>query len=254
MLITNTRAYDTSRRIFRGKGGANDSRLPKVQARRRKGTKTAVKGTTKYENDCLVVVDAEHDDIGQVDVVAHSTIIPDSDRSEMMHECFFPAEKEMKHLKRRLGILLESIQLSSKAIANPVTWQANVLNAVQNAVNEWRAIVIFYPDLDTSAPFSKESSLAVYMLIQLAMQSGPLAGGKPGYFKRCGANAALAALAFLQTVMPDENEAAILGFSERQVDAIQKWKQNASNAIDHDKPPSKSVLKRQDHASKGNVK
>ena len=252
MSTTINRTYDNSRRIFRGKGGANDSRLPKVQARQRKGTKTAVKGTTKYDSD-YIKGDVEHDDSGEIDVAAQLINGTDTTEPETRHECH-PAEKEMKHLKRRLENLLESIQLSSIAIANPVTWQVNVLNAVQNAVIEWRSIVTFFPDLDNSAPLSKESSLAVYMLIQLAMQSGPLAGGKPGYFKRCGSTVAMVALTFLQTVLPDENEATLLCFSERQVDAIQKWKQNASKAIDNDKPPSKSILKRQDNANKGKGK
>ena len=50
-MSTNRVSYDESRRVFRGRGGANDSKLPKYQARRRKGSRTAVKGTTKYDND-----------------------------------------------------------------------------------------------------------------------------------------------------------------------------------------------------------
>ena len=256
-MSTNRVSYDESRRVFRGRGGANDSKLPKYQARRRKGTRTAVKGTTKYDND------------GNADNSAHVTLeevvgkgsdeqkeeFPHLDIIETETQQASPAENEIKHLKRRLRNVQESIQLSGTAIADPVIWQANVLNAVQNSVKEWRAIVTHYPELDTNVPLTKETSLAVYMLIQLAMQSGPLAGGKPGYFKRCGSGTAGVSLNFLRSIVTDSEEAQLMCFSAKQADAIQKWKQNATKAIAEDKAPSKSVLKRHDNANKakGNV-
>ena len=55
-------------------------------------------------------------------------------------------KEELKHLNRRIGILQESIQLSSisTALYNPKTWQDNCLNAVQNCVHEWRHILSFH--------------------------------------------------------------------------------------------------------------
>jgi hypothetical protein len=57
-------------------------------------------------------------------------------------------------------------------------------------------------------------------------------------------------LNFLQTVVPDAVDAQLLCFTEKQGDAIQKWKQDAEKAVINDKPPSKSVLKKQDNANK----
>jgi hypothetical protein len=216
-----------------------------------------VKGTTKYNDD-----DKMNNDAG---IIENGEDMEEEDQDEEMQHMVdeivepttrevHPAEKEILHLRKRLRNVQESVQLSSTAIANPATWQANVLNAVQNSVNEWRAILTHYPDLERSALITKEPALAVYMLIQLAMQSGPLAGGKPGYFKRCGSEAAKVALIFLQTVVSDAQEAQLLCFTERQGDAIQKWKQGADKAVNNDKPPSKSVLKTQDNANKAKGK
>ena len=46
----------------------------------------------------------------------------------------------------------------------------------------------------------KEISLDIYGLVQMAMQTGPLVGSSPGYFKRCGSNVANMALHFLQSL------------------------------------------------------
>eukprot|EP00521_Asterionellopsis_glacialis_P019977 CAMPEP_0195332658 /NCGR_PEP_ID=MMETSP0708-20121125/13481_1 /TAXON_ID=33640 /ORGANISM="Asterionellopsis glacialis, Strain CCMP134" /LENGTH=72 /DNA_ID=CAMNT_0040401603 /DNA_START=82 /DNA_END=296 /DNA_ORIENTATION=- len=70
-----------------------------------------------------------------------------------------------------------------------------------------------------------------------------MAGGKPGYFKRCGSDVAKMALKFLEDAFP-EDVLRIIEFTEKQSDAIQKWKSNAQKAIEKDKAPSKSVLKK----------
>ncbi|KAL3920071.1 MAG: hypothetical protein SGARI_007037, partial [Bacillariaceae sp.] len=94
----------------------------------------------------------------------------------------------------------------------------------------------------------KESGLKVFQLIQLSLQSGPLSGAKPGYFKRCGSDVARVVVAYLKEVIP-QNEVLqaekVLGFSEKQMDVMQKWKTNAEKAVLNDKAPSKSVLKKQ---------
>lgn len=217
-----------------------------------------MKGTTKYDDDDKIKNDAGIIEDGEADMEEEDQdekIQPSVDEvAEPVAREVHPAEKEILHLRRRLRNVQESVQLSSTAIANPAIWQANVLNAVQNSVNEWHAIVTHYPDLERSALITKEPALAVYMLIQLAMHSGPLAGSKPGYFKRCGSEVAKVALNFLQTVVPDAVEAQLLCFTEKQGDAIQKWKQDAEKAVNNDKPPSKSVLKKQDNANKAKGK
>mmetsp|Transcript_83268 Transcript_83268/g.124894 ORF Transcript_83268/g.124894 Transcript_83268/m.124894 type:complete len:88 (+) Transcript_83268:1-264(+) len=85
------------------------------------------------------------------------------------------------------------------------------------------------------------------MLLQLSLQSGPLAGSKPGYFKRCGGEVARVVLVFLGTVIEFIDD---LRFSEKQVAALDTWKLNAQKAAENDKPPSKSALKKQSKKSK----
>lgn len=231
--------------------------------------------------------------------------------------------KEIKHVRKRIRNIQESIQLSVN-IAQPRVWEENSLNAVVNCVNEWRSIVAFHGiprqpdigdgddnghghDVDPSThPFveeeeassqqadrgtippmeehpmhpdnewSKSTSLEVYNLIQMAIQTGPLKGGKPGYFKRCGVDVAKMARTFLvrciciqpqkdqhkegndeaaeaepepeggvPTMMSVESVLSKLRFTVKQKDSLEKWINNADRAIAANKGPSKSALKHQ---------
>mmetsp|Transcript_1459 Transcript_1459/g.1962 ORF Transcript_1459/g.1962 Transcript_1459/m.1962 type:complete len:203 (+) Transcript_1459:218-826(+) len=151
------------------------------------------------------------------------------------------ADKEINHLLKRIKILSESISLSSNAISKPETWRNNVLNAVKNCIIEWRAILTHY-ELDEIQ--IKEPALAVFMLIQQSMQSGPLTGSNPGYFKRCGGCVAKQASIFLNETIPT-SAATDLYFTDKQSITIEKWKTAAASAAAKDKPPSKSQLKKQ---------
>jgi hypothetical protein len=220
---------------------------------------------------------------------------------------------EIRHLKKRVRNVQESIQLGSEGIANPTTYQTNVLNAVENCLDEWRAILNHYmpcahvskerpsfedptlvepdesaihdPDLARSAALGsllptettqmnpgptqvnpepaasgsliidpetiKETALLVYMLLQLALQCGPLTGSNPGYFKRCGGTVAHMVMEFLDKVVPSDQECTqVLRFSEYQANAISRWRDNATKAAVNDKPPSKSNMKKQQGKSK----
>ena len=167
-----------------------------------------------------------------------------------------PYLAEIKHLKRRIRNVQElSIQASRDSIASDVTkYQDNVLNATQNCVNEWRSIARHYSKSnddegdETCLPASirTEVGLIVFQLIQLSVQSGPLSGAKPGYFKRCGASVARVVLDFLEEVVPQHEALGIdcMGFSNKQLEAMRKWKVDAQKAVANNKPPSKSVLKK----------
>jgi hypothetical protein len=110
-----------------------------------------------------------------------------------------------------------------------------------------------------------EVGTVIFGLIQLAMQSGPLKGSQAGYFKRCGSDVAQVAHDFLQRleigdheVSPaNENTTDVLvpridmGFTSKQLDQLCKWKQSSLKAIQQDKPPSKSVLKKIKKKMKG---
>jgi len=164
---------------------------------------------------------------------------------------------EIKHMKRRLRNVQESIQ-TSKSIADPTTWEQNCLNPVRNCIVEWRSIVVRYfqnSNEQLNGQIGKDMSLATFDLLQLAMQSGPLTGSNPGYFKRCGGDVAQAALRLLKSdVLATGDLSVTLLFTERQVDAIGKWKKNAVKAGENNKPPSKSMLKLQQGKSKARDK
>eukprot|EP00934_Nitzschia_sp_Nitz4_P004641 Nitzschia sp. Nitz4//scaffold20_size174350//78601//79497//NITZ4_002102-RA/size174350-processed-gene-0.24-mRNA-1//1//CDS//3329541809//4631//frame0 len=282
------------RRIFRGRGGPTDGRLPKHNAKRRK--QPAKPQTNKYDADEILPPmsrmqvlppDTASDPHATVFVPPESSPSDDSevsvqdgmdeddnDDEEETHTpqvdpsvhhnmpaptpADSPALKEVKHLVRRVKNVQESIQLS-RAIVNPQTYQETVLNAVSNCVNEWRSIATHYhPDSQVNATADtlgdleflsdqekRPAALLVFGLIQHALQSGPLAGAKPGYFKRCGSAVAQMALDFLTQVTPHEALGLVMGFSTKQLEALQTWRQNAEKAAIADKPPSRTALKKQ---------
>lgn len=166
-----------------------------------------------------------------------------------------PQLKEIKHLKRRIRNVEESIQLSRDAIASDLKkYQDNVLNATQGCVNEWRAIARFYKitseeedDSEGISPALRtEVGLVVFGLMQLSVQCGPLSGSNAGYFKRCGAEVAKVVLEFLEENVPKHDELGIerMGFSSKQMDAMKKWIVNAEKAVENDKPPSRTAIKK----------
>jgi hypothetical protein len=115
--------------------------------------------------------------------------------------------KEIKHLQKRVLNVQTSLQLS-KGLPNPQIWYNNCLLPVKNAVKEWRSICKFHlSETDTSSECTahqdiiNEASVQVYNLLQMAMQSGPLTGSNPGYFKRCGGEVASIALRFLNEIV-----------------------------------------------------
>lgn len=258
---------NTNRRMFRGRAGATDSQLNKHQQRRRKHPQPPrPKKNNKYgdfdeshnqedevaSRDMIAVDGIDVDDSGEGEVLIVNNDLQESEpslhvpaptaESEDPPEASepSPAVKEMKHLCKRIQNVSESISLSSDSISNPTTWKNNVLNAVLNAILEWRAILNHYSEEELSEEETKAPSLAAYMLVQQAMQSGPLTGSNPGYFKRCGSAVAREALDFLEQLPHQEAR-----FSEKQMQAIEKWKCAARKAVENDKPPSKSQLKKQ---------
>lgn len=248
-------AMDTSRRIFRGRGGPTDRRLPKHEARRRKQAPREESKKSKYlDNDVAVVVpnveertvqaetkdDTQSDGISSCNMEEGTTMNEDETVATNSQ-----ADEEIKHLIRRVRNVRESIQFSAAANVNPSTWQQNVLNPVRNCVGEWRAIVNHYQQGELDPSICKAPALTVFELIQMSLQIGPLAGAKPGYFKRCGSDVAIQALEFLNRCVADKEEAAFLHFTEKQVDAIAKWKGNATKAVENDKLPSKTITKKQ---------
>lgn len=113
----------------------------------------------------------------------------------------------------------------------------------------------------------------IFELIQMSLQSGPLTGAKPGYFKRCGSEIAEMVSDFLSSLdlgLDDdddntEDEATTitsttttaqnrtdfqydkqrcLGMSMNQFQTICKWYKNALKAAESGAQPSKSMSRR----------
>lgn len=301
---------NTQRRIFRGRGGPTDRRLPKHNARRANRPKAFKPDSSKYGDDPNVEReeilsddengnfdssdiddnDMEEDELGEMEVLVGTL---DSSRParfgttdivvEQTDKAPSPCELEVKHLRKRVQNIRETLQLSS-SIANPKTYQENVLNAVSNCVKEWRSIVSHYPlapqenvvvpvtttdDINQVPPnnivqvrdaddqvyltpeLQKAAALDVFGMIQHSIQCGPLAGSKPGYFKRCGGDVAKVVVLFLQDVIPHAMLGERMGFSTKQMDAMNGWLKNAERAAMNDKPPSRTALQHQQGKSTG---
>ncbi|KAG7359704.1 hypothetical protein IV203_034802 [Nitzschia inconspicua] len=258
------------RRMFRGRGGPNDRRLPKHNARRRRphpNFEDDGPNPPKYsgpapthkkpggigEQDEAISMhgpsEEERNDMGE-----GQSIQDDSNFDKAQPN---PCREEIRHLHRRIRNVQESIQTST-ALVNPSVYQEICLNAVANCVNEWRSIVRHYrskevedgataKDSEVLTPeVRKETGLEVFQLIQLSLQAGPLAGAKPGYFKRCGGEIAKMVGMYLDEIVPKhEDLAQNMGFSAKQMDTMIQWQDNATKAALNEKPPSKSVLKLQ---------
>jgi hypothetical protein len=253
---------DNARRVFRGRGGPTDRRLPKYNARRRKAPKEKSETVSVSNDDDRCFPASEETHVGTEElleeeeeapaIVIHEQeaprivsfvnkqhqVLEESDEFMDQHDTEIDAtrincQKEMKHLIQRVRHVRESISLSAKAISDTDIYEQNVLNAAVNCVNEWRSIVNHYSDIFMDeAVISKATSLQIFELIQQTLQCGPLAGAKPGYFKRCEGSVALMALQFLNSIAPDQDAARMLLFTARQADAIDKWKQNARKALE----------------------
>jgi len=144
--------------------------------------------------------------------------------------------KEIRHLQKRIQNITLSVQSSPLGISNPNTWRTNCLNPIKNVIKEWRSILSFHSQEITGGGSEEEevcsddiiesqqqqqmlqsidnatkqtelqlllheTSTNVFILLQMAMQTGPLVGSNPGYFKRCGGEVASVALEFLTDVI-----------------------------------------------------
>ena len=167
------------------------------------------------------------------------------------------------------------MSMSAAALANPATYQTNVLGACQNTVKEWRSICNRYcycedhacssiiDTKETTQETWRTTGQAIFELVQQSVQCGPLAGSRPAYFKRCGADTAKLVHSYLEAILvllPDsgidsssssskQDTIRVLGFTEKQTAAIVTWKRNAQKAAERTgEQPSRSVLKNQEKA------
>jgi len=158
------------RRIFRGRGGPNDRRLPKHNARRRKASGTKVEQSKKAkEKDHLsgVLIDelfdtkkVEREEAEGAESAGEKLNNDVRDEDITVDAC----DAEINLLLKRIKNNRESFTLSATALANPVSYQTNVLSAVQNCVKEWRGIIQHYADLKSDK--ARSTGQAVFELIR----------------------------------------------------------------------------------------
>ena len=256
------------RRTFRGRGGPTDRRLPKHNAARRRPTlesndesaaelasvdeKLEDDNSSHLNSDLAVAFIREGESALQIiDPVVdiHEDNEKDSSHVYEAEEIeSTPEKKEIDHLNRRIRNNRTSMSLSATALANPASYQSNVLAACLNTIKEWRSILRHH-SLDEVS--KKSVGLAIFELMQQSLQCGPLAGAKPGYFKRCGSEVAAMVYKYLEDAVLDVDDAVdTLCFTKTQADAIESWKGGAQKAAASSKPPSKSVLKSREKAKK----
>lgn len=261
------------RRTFRGRGGPTDSRLPKQNASRRRWPQQhqqkSEDESSNTAEQTLPAAAVVHDNVAVeqvnvvVDPVTEATAIELQDALDRKGETGETEEeepapaytKEMNHLLRRIRNNRTSMSLAAAALANPTSYQTNVLSSCQNTVKEWRSIRNHYQQDELSEETKRSTGLAVFELVQQSLQVGPLAGAKPGYFKRCGSVVASMVQQYLDELVIDQNDAVqVLCFTEKQATTIASWKSNAEKAATNTKPPSKSNMKKIDKAQKNNAK
>ena len=190
---------NTQRRIFRGKGGATDGRLPP-----KKNHRVKVKYQPENSAEAKTLINESSE-----------VLIPESDGGSDLEQDLDQLDSqdddvigEIKHLQRRLYNVQTSLQTST-GMSKPQIWYTNCLLPVKNAVKEWRSICTYHllPEREGTCEciqhkdIISETSVQVFSLLQMAMQSGPLVGSNPGYFKRCGSEVASVALEFMYEIV-----------------------------------------------------
>ena len=264
---------NTNRRTFRGQSRPTDGNIPHSLSRRNRAARSeALQRSNALAADRRLARQTPRETDDEDDSSRRVEEVPNEIEDELLMSPSNSVDKsggmsdelrdEIKHIKRRIRNVQESIQ-TSKSIVNPTTWEQNCLNAVGNCINEWKSIVAHYyrdsdEELDDQSEQSlvaRETSLAVFGLLQLAMQSGPLTGSNPGYFKRCGEEVARVASKLLESdVLANGDLSETLLFTEKQLEAVAKWRRNAAKAVENNKPPSKSMLKLQQGKGKATAK
>jgi len=284
----NQQLHYEQRRVFRGRSGPTDRRLPKQNARRRRAPKISkaeddhedhVQTTTTHGN----TVHEDYEEPRHLESINNDVSMKDSDSDIVIDEhrraidnqghqfdeqpnCE-ECKKELDHLHQRIKNNRIVMQ-NSKAIANPDNYRVHVLDATRNTIREWRSIVKTYYNSSESQDHRggvdgkewKTNGQAIFDLVQHALSCGPLQGAKPGYMKRCGGEVAGYVSKFLHNAichcLDDSNCSCCrdLLWTEKQQLLLQKWKRDSGNAVAKDAAPSKSNLKRQQKAGQGKTK
>ena len=267
--------------MFRGRGGPTDRRLPKHNARRRKVVNAPLASTVAQEDapnaDMATAPEAAVkalDKLGAEDIPFHPLSLKDiqvsdcdsCDEAVVTIDAADPRRadtddsvnqdgpnhsklqfrNESNHLVTRIRRCRDTMKLSAVSLSIRSNYEKHVLRAVLNCADEWKAIVKHYPtaiegDGTDVGSDTKATTLALFYLIQHALQCGPLAGSKAGYWKRCGSEIAAAGFAFLESIATSKEIALGMHFTQKQADALLKWKADAKNVAESGRPPAKVV-------------
>lgn len=146
-----------NRPIFRGKG--RDGHIPSKSIMRKKKKKAETNKYDVTDNWVRVAVpvhpDLPDNESSDMLIIEHMQIKdsvdtkmesnPKESEGTKMSDYEISVLNEIKHVRKRIKNIQESIQLSP-AMADPNIWKENCLNAVINCVNEWRNIVAYHGD------------------------------------------------------------------------------------------------------------
>lgn len=173
------------RRIFRGRGGATDRRLPKHQARKRnphpsdeevpKEAKYATPppnqlrakeivndenatNSERLKDSCLQEESKEQlDTASEKEETVPEIILPEDVALKKQHDAFLG---EIRHVQQRLRRNQEAFSLTKDATSQHFnaldhlpTYQSNVLEATLNCAREWKAIVRHYPEFTSQCSY-----------------------------------------------------------------------------------------------------
>mmetsp|Transcript_15456 Transcript_15456/g.26381 ORF Transcript_15456/g.26381 Transcript_15456/m.26381 type:complete len:433 (-) Transcript_15456:455-1753(-) len=242
------------RRIFRGRGGPTDGNLPpkkNVRPKVKYQPEDEESNNQIGHNDRVHGVDGNGDS-EESDQENERQLGRDENNSSLNGDNTngdddnnTPLHKEIRHLQKRIQNVQLSLQ-TSQGLSNPKTWRTNCLFPVRNVVKEWRSILMYHVSQDlenssdhnsidvsrTEVPSEEDAnddckkeeykdilhstSQQVFGLIQMAMQSGPLVGSNPGYFKRCGGEVASLAYEFLQEILDIAH--VVVGIDNEKID------------------------------------
>ena len=222
-------------RIFRGRAGPTDGNIPPKKVIRRKVKYQALEHTTDHVVDFSVQNLALNDEINATAAVVDEYTGADETNqavNEDVDNCDDKFHQEIQHIQKRINYVTLSNK-TSQGLVNPSTWRTNCLIPTRKVVKEWRDILMFHSmnknnssvaenetiDADAEDPMGERNreydnlqhgafeiknkgllqstSQQVFSLIQMSLQTGPLVGSNPGYFKRCGGEVASIALVYL---------------------------------------------------------
>ena len=228
------------RRIFRGRGGPTDGNIPPKKIVRHKVKYQQEEKIEVVDEGKLATSVSEGDDVNinnlSLDESSSSSKVPSQITTPTTES---KLQLEIQHLRKRIQNVQLSIQ-TSHGLANPKKWRTNCLLPTKNVVKEWHSILKFYHSCSSSsdnnnvnnhtnnnerqieegedalsvvqhnsnedennsiAEVLHSTSQQVFGQIQMSIQTGPLVGSNPGYFKRCGAEVASIAYEYLISIV-----------------------------------------------------